>query len=528
MSARSPSAAAAAAMFLCLGSACSEQVIGSANIPPGATLIFPSPDGSTSAFETTPVVLRGRVSDTQGDDGLDFTFISDVDGELGRGLSGAEGEAELEALTLTVGEHSITLQVVDASSASGSATAPLLVVPNSSPVLTVTTPEGAVFLEESPVILEGTVADSDHEVSSLEVSASSDTVEVGVDPVINGDGFEGEWFLVLSGVPVGNHAIVLEATDPLGKVGGAVALFQVAACVDEDGDGWTPCNGDCNDADVSLAPGRPEQCNGIDDDCDGQLGPAELDGDGDGVSDCDGDCNDGDAAVGPAASEACNGLDDDCDGVVPVDELDLDGDGASGCAGDCGPLNPLMGPAATEACNGLDDNCDGALPASEADGDGDGVPLCAGDCDDAAPAISPIALEICDGLDNDCDGALPAAETDPDGDGFAACAGDCAALDGDSYPGAPELCDSADNDCDGLLPSDELDLDADGVTGCGGDCAPNSPVVWPGAPEICDGIDDDCDGNPGPNELDLDGDGFWTCQGDCDDSDATIYPGSGC
>jgi hypothetical protein len=39
---------------------------------------------------------------------------------------------------------------------------------------------------------------------------------------------------------------------------------------DCDGDGWTPAEGDCDDADRTVRPGRDEVCDdGVDNNCDG-------------------------------------------------------------------------------------------------------------------------------------------------------------------------------------------------------------------------------------------------------------------
>ena len=108
--------------------------------------------------------------------------------------------------------------------------------------------------------------------------------------------------------------------------------------VDADGDGYTIAEGDCDDTDPSRNPGERDNCDEIDDDCDGLIDEnalnsftyyADLDGDGYGdpgttteactvpvgfVSGAT-DCDDGDPAIHPDGTEVCdNGIDDDCDG----------------------------------------------------------------------------------------------------------------------------------------------------------------------------------------------------------------------
>ena len=62
-----------------------------------------------------------------------------------------------------------------------------------------------------------------------------------------------------------------------------------------------------------------------------------ADDDGDGVTKAEGDCNDLSTAVSPDAAELTNGIDDDCDGVTDdgADTTDADLDGVSAADGDC-------------------------------------------------------------------------------------------------------------------------------------------------------------------------------------------------
>jgi hypothetical protein len=80
-------------------------------------------------------------------------------------------------------------------------------------------------------------------------------------------------------------------------------------CTDGDGDGVSFCS-DCDDANPSVYPAAPEQCNGVDDDCDGFIDePSGSDLDGDGVDDVCDNC-----LIDPNPSQG--DIDDDFEGDI--------------------------------------------------------------------------------------------------------------------------------------------------------------------------------------------------------------------
>ncbi len=340
------------------------------------------------------------------------------------------------------------------------------------------------------------------------------------------------------------------------------------------------------------------------------------DPDGDGFTEAQGDCNEEDAAIGPHAVETCNGVDDDCDGQVdeqPSDGsvwyVDQDGDGAGDPLGavtaceapgeyvanpdDCDDEDPAFHPGAAEddCSDPRDYNCDGSVGATDADGDGF---LACQDCDDSNAQVNAGAEEVCDEVDNDCDGLVDNEATDAftwyidvDQDSYGsadytelACeapegwvdnAEDCDDTDDSSFPGGTEVCDGADNDCNGEVddgsataPTWYLDADEDGygdasvtIADCEApsgyvedatDCDDDDEDINPGVQELCDEVDNDCDGDTDEDDAldvttwyaDTDGDGFGDANStdeaceqpsnyvnddqDCDDGDEDINP----
>lgn len=335
----------------------------------------------------------------------------------------------------------------------------------------------------------------------------------------------------------------------------AACAAAPAAC-DEDNDGFRPSEGDCDDEDSTINPGAEEVCDGLDNNCDGDIDEevtttyytdADIDGFGDpatGVDACEqpagyvanpDDCDDTQPRAYPGNAEVCDGIDNDCDsvvdnGVTTTYYADADRDGY----GD--------GDVVTSACE---------LPA--------GYVLDNTDCDDSASTSYPGHPEICDTLDNNCDGTVDEGVTttywaDVDGDGYGdpalpdeACAlpfgysafgTDCDDGDRAVNPGATEMCNRIDDDCDGLTDENDAsdastwyaDADVDGygdpttaTLGClapagyvsdGTDCDDTRDLTNPGASEYCNGIDDDCDGST--DESDAVDASTWYADSDAD------------
>lgn len=362
-----------------------------------------------------------------------------------------------------------------------------------------------------------------------------------------------------------------------------------AVLQDNDFDGYTN-DVDCDDSSFAVYPGAIEACDGIDNDCDGEVDEGvrrtfyqDADGDGfgseeafvdacalpDGFVPLGNDCNDDDPDVYVGAIEICNDLDDDCDGEVDEDLLvglyfDADGDGY----GD--PNSPSA-------------DCTG----------GDGYVFYGTDCDDTNPDIHPFQEEVCDGLDNNCSGTIDDGTTltfyqDQDGDGFGTSTstlescfppsgfvsvdGDCDDTNPNQFPNAQEICNQEDDDCDGTVDENPLnpptwyyDIDGDGFgssfiinqecTPPAGyiadntDCDDTNTSIYPGAPEYCNDVDNDCNGLIDDNALDaqtwyadIDRDDYGNpndilvqCDqpfdyiltvGDCDDTRDEAYPGA--
>lgn len=355
------------------------------------------------------------------------------------------------------------------------------------------------------------------------------------------------------------------------SVNSLLLIFYLAACADGNGAGTddvivddagdritdTLDDTETGEEDTVCVP-TEEQCNGIDDDCDGVIdngfdllndsvncgacgwvcelenatarcenGACWVESCEDGYFDVNGDPSDGCEYVCSifATNEyrddgtCSDGIDNDCDGRIDEDDpdcmecvpefcdyIDNDCDGLidedfdlrsdPNHCGNCTTICPDY-PRATGVC--VMGSCYIICEAGYTNLDGIILNGCEAICNpDADPNES-----ICDGIDNDCDG-ITDEDYVPYLCGTGACMVNSICWDGEEscVPTEPDftedtLCNNLDDDCDGMVDEEYIPSDA-----CTGYCRTTATCVEGeeicGTPmandATCDGVDDDCDG----------------------------------
>ncbi len=340
--------------------------------------------------------------------------------------------------------------------------------------------------------------------------------------------------------------------------------YEICDGFDNDCDGLTdedflvgrPCNGtgecgwgewECSGLDpfsviCSTEPGgsapqtQPDLCDGLDNDCDGEVDEDFSIGE---ICLGEGECGLGEWRCMPndpysrycnandnGGPEICDGYDNDCDGTVDNGEFFIYGSGEppGTCVGCLG--NPCTG---TGGCgngsqyNGyfqcLNGNAHQEIVAPElwiqcsADPGGDsftgGVEVCNNeddDCDGNTDEDFDIGVQ-CNGV-GQC--GIGVKQCDPQNYLTTICSTD---RNGDDYVYVPESCDGLDNDCDGETDEDFfIGSECLGVGECGTgewECAPGGQgricsvnsggSNYQGTAELCDNLDNDCDGETDEN-----------------------------
>ena len=300
-------------LLACVGG--SDVKVGVYNTPPSASIVFPT---EGTAFDEGEIIdFEAIIADSQdAPDTLEILWTSDIQGQLvGGDLPLADGTLYYSTANLSVGIHVITLMVTDTSQESTQTTTSVEIIDlPEQPEIEILHPTAAESgIENEPFDFEATVWDARDELNQISVTLSSD--QQGDICSLYAD--ENGRALCSGILSPGQHLLVFTAVNTIGYSSAASTYFNVVALIDidNDGDGFTENQGDCDDEDPSTVPGAIEQPNGIDDNCNGTIdeGTSAYDDDGDGFSEDQGDCDDGNITVNPNATEDCSdGIDNNC------------------------------------------------------------------------------------------------------------------------------------------------------------------------------------------------------------------------
>ena len=273
--------------------------------------------------------------------------------------------------------------------------------PNQDPTASITSPASYdTFYSHETVELYGVVADEQQSLDTLDISWIVTDSSTGLpETLLQGSpASDGSTQVDWEQPATGNYVAKLEVTDEDGNIGYAEIYLIIGDIDDEDqdGDGFTPNTGDCDDEDDTVYPGADEVCaDATDNDCNGLVDDRDIDGDAhidetcvnyDGSYPID-DCDDADYSIHPDATEYQDGVDNNCDGDIDEGTEAFDDDGDCYCV--------------STTCTGSTSSSCGSVVT--------------GDCDDSDASVNPEALDEpdmsyvdadCDGVDGDLDGSV--------------------------------------------------------------------------------------------------------------------------
>lgn len=228
--------------------------------PADGAMIPSSKEVNLAAVVTDDIDLPGTI-DTQ--------VVDSVDGLIYAGLPTETGVLSLP-LRPSLGAHTLTVSAVDSEGKVGTSSVAFTLVQDDRPYVRIVAPaDGARYLTTDTISFRGQVSDDMTAKEALGITWSSDiSLTLSNAPAdSNGDT---SFATPLAG---GTHTITLAAVDADAKDGRDTIVITVTdpRDIDDDLDGYTENQGDCDDADRGLNPGETDICDDLDNDCSGYI-----------------------------------------------------------------------------------------------------------------------------------------------------------------------------------------------------------------------------------------------------------------
>ena len=247
--------------------------VGQADVDEGGdpTLIVLGPiEGEVYTFSQTITVVATATDDEQSWETLNASIISSRDGTLWTGTPASNGAITEDFAGLSTGPHQIAVSVEDADGNVVSESVTVEVTDDGEPdVAIVNPPAESSWWTDETLTFEGVVGDDITEPADLIVEWSSNIDGILMSGYPDSSGYTA----FADYLTEGTHVLTLDATDEdFNKSSDSITLTIIDPLnYDNDGDGYSELEEDCDDADPTTYPGASEVCDNYDNNCNGLI-----------------------------------------------------------------------------------------------------------------------------------------------------------------------------------------------------------------------------------------------------------------
>jgi len=242
------------------------------------TVVLAGPSTGDVFTEGSEISFVGKVTDEeQSWETLQVSLTSTRDGTFWEGTPEEDGRIDVPWSLLQAGAHTVSLDAVDDDGNIGADAVDIEVVADDRPVAQITSHvDGDLIFNDISTTLQGLVTDAETAPDELAFSWSTDLAGELAAGTADGKGSA----ISVVDLPTGTQVLTLTAIDTDGQVGSHdISITAVHPDdYDDDGDGWTENEGDCDDTEAKVYPDAAEQCDDLDNDCDGEINEDWADG----------------------------------------------------------------------------------------------------------------------------------------------------------------------------------------------------------------------------------------------------------